>query len=364
MPPRPKGARVIALAAIILAAGCGTKSKPRVRLPSYAVGSSFNPFVDPSRDTPDNGSVPGHSGRDLPADIWYPAQADPTLPETANAPLDPRGEPYPLVVFVHGSEGLSRQSTFLTQGLARKGYVVIAGNYPLTYLFTPGGPSDQHCDLEVGDVSFLADQMFEFSKNKDSPLYGAMDTSAGFAVMGHSTGGAVSLAAAFGPKNHDSRIKAAVALAPDACFFTDSFFRTRSVPIEILAGTDDHYVPPGDNGVRAFQLAGAPKRLGLLFGGQHLGFTDFTVDDGTETPDSNTSDITVAFEAAEGGAADCDHQPPIGTDPLMPSATQRDLTVQLVTAFLDAWLYADSSGLKAVDESPPTDVTWQGAGSE
>src|SRR6185312_9457660 len=112
--------------------------------------------------------------------------------------------------------------------------------------------SDQHCDMQVGDVSFLADQMFQMSATQGSGITGALDPTAGFGVFGHSTGGAVTLAAAFGPNGHDARIKAAVALAPDACFFTNAFFSTRATPTLILAGTDDQYVPALSNAGYAF----------------------------------------------------------------------------------------------------------------
>ena len=262
-------------------------------------GRCTSTLVDPSRSTPANGTTPAHRGRVLPSDVWYPATASSPEASTPNAPLDPRDEPYPLVVFVHGSFGTSQQSTFLMGALASRGYVVVAGNYPLTWIDTPGGESDEHCDMQVGDVSFLADQLLSLSASSSATLHGALDPAAGFGVLGHSTGGSVTLAAAFGPLNHDPRVRAAVALAPDACFFSRSFFRTRSVPLMVIAGTDDRFVPPGDNGVLAYDEAIGIKRLALLVGGQHLGFTDFDVSDPTVTPDSNHSAITLAFEAAE-----------------------------------------------------------------
>lgn len=329
------------------------------RLPLYSVGTAQEQFTDTSRPTPANGTEPEQPERFLPADIWYPALVENDGGETPDAPIDPRGAPYPLVVFVHGSSGLSVQSTFLMHSLAAKGYVVVAANHPLTYLLQPGGSSDKRCDLQVGDVSFIADQMFALSARPGSEIADALDPVAGFAVAGHSTGGSVALAAAYAPKNHDGRVKAIVALAPDACFFSEAFFHTRSVPLLVIAGTDDGYVPPIGNGIKAYNLALQPKRLALLTGGMHVFFTDINMRDGNDPPDSNTSDITLAFEEAVGSQGDCSNQGGLGEDPVMPFETQHLLTNQLSTAFLDAYQYEDPSSLNAIDQAPPALVDWR-----
>jgi predicted dienelactone hydrolase len=328
------------------------------RLPSYAVGVTSDEYVDMTRKTPANGAVAEQPSRDLPAEIWYPAQSDASAPETSEAPLDLRGAPYPLVVFVHGSDSLHRQSVFLMQGLAARGYVVVAADFPLTYVLTPGGASDQHVDMQVCDVAFIANRLFARSNDPKDQLYGALDPAAGYAVAGHSTGGSVALATAFGSQDHDPRVRAAVALAPCACFFPEHFFRSRPTPLLVIAGTDDGFVPPSDNGERAYQLSTEPKRLAVLKGGTHLNFSDLNRADGAQNATHNDSAISEAF-LAEGPGGACDPAPPIGTDPLMAFQTQHQLTVSIATAFLDAQMYGDPAALNAIDQTPPMLVSWQ-----
>src|SRR4051794_15271040 len=46
------------------------------RLASSAVGVTSDDYVDKTRSTPANGAEPEHPNRDLPAEVWYPAQGD------------------------------------------------------------------------------------------------------------------------------------------------------------------------------------------------------------------------------------------------------------------------------------------------
>src|SRR5262249_25781076 len=142
---------------------CGDAHTPPPVTP-HAIGVTTRNLFDASRSTPENDGVPAHPGRSLPTEIWYPAAQGPGAPAadgTANrdAPVDPSGAPYPLVLFVHGSTSFRTQSTFLTTALAAAGYVVAAADFPLTAAATPGGPSDLHFDDQVGDLSFIADQL-------------------------------------------------------------------------------------------------------------------------------------------------------------------------------------------------------------
>jgi predicted dienelactone hydrolase len=307
---------------------------------------------DNSRGTPANGTAPALPYRQLPLYVWYPATGSADAGEVAGAKLDTKGAPFPLVVFVHGSDGFSQQSTYLTQALAADGYVVAAADFPLTAISTPGGENDASCNLQVGDVSFIADQLFAAARDPHDVLYGAIDTSAGFAIEGHSTGGAVALDAAYSFGGHDPRVKGIVALAPDACFFASSMFVTRKVPMMVIAGTDDHYNPPAVNGERAFQLATtSPRWLGLLTGGTHIYFTDFQIDDGSPTPDMPGDPIVVAF-SSDGGGDQCTVGPiTTEADPVIDFALQHSLTVQLSEAFLDEWMYQDDSTMAALTRS-------------
>lgn len=345
--------RLVALAlllALVVLFACGTEPSSATLGRDHAVGSQQLAFRDTSRPTPANGTEPEHASRDLPVRIWYPALADAGEPETTDAKLDPRGAPYPLVLFVHGSSGTNGQSKFLMQALAAKGYVVAAANFPLTTLLTPGGPSDDACNMQVQDLSFIADQLAAKARDAEDSLHGAVDPSAGYAVMGHSTGGSVALDAAYSLASHDSRVRGIVALAPDACFFSSAMLASRDVPLMVIAGTDDRYNPPSVNAVRAYDLATAsPRWLGMLTGGTHLYFTDFSIPDATVTPDMPGDPIVVAFGADEGGDSACTVGP-VNTvpDPVIDFALQHALTIQLTQAFLDQWLYGDPTAMRTL----------------
>jgi len=338
--------RVLVMFALI--AACGT-SKPLPVPPraDHAVGQVTVTFEDISRGTPANGTAPATSSRVLNTDIWYPATGTPSDAPMLAADLDPAGAPYPLVVFVHGSSGFRGQSTFLTTALARHGYVVVAADFPLTYLGTPGLSSDKHVELQLGDVSFLATQLADVAVDSTHPLFGAVDPHAGYTVTGHSTGGTIALAMAYLPTGNDARVKAAVALAPCACFFGASFFTSRQVPLLVVAGTDDKIVPPSTNGAYAYASASAPKAFALLTGGTHLHFTDYDLQDVDATPTTTEDDIAQSFAAYDTGTG-CQPFPPVGTDTLLSLDDQHRVTVELTEAFLDENVRGQSSILASV----------------
>ncbi len=301
---------------------------------TYGVGVTTRTYVDTSRPTPANGTAPMMPQRTLTTEIWYPAPLGTPGPETKNAPLA-SGGPFPLVVFVHGSSGSRRQSTFLTQGLAAAGYVVLAADFPLTASSTAGGPSDLHVEDETGDIKFLVDQAVAFTADASDALHGAIDPQAGYSVAGHSTGGTVALLMAYGDA-HDARVRASVVMSGDSCFFAESFFRTRSVPILLLTGTRDLLVPQPDNTRRAYDLAGPPKVFASLVGGFHMGFSDYDIPDEIIPGDPTNASSPLAMTLAKyGDGSACLPTPPESTDADMDFTMQHTLALQMVVAYLD-----------------------------
>ncbi len=305
---------------------------------SYGVGVKTRMYVDTTRPTPANGSAPDAPARTLLTEIWYPAPSGTAAPETVDAPLAPG--PFPLVIFVHGSGTGRRQSTFLMQALAAAGNVVVAADFPLTASSTPGGASDLHVEDERGDVAFLADQAAAFSTDPADALHGATDPGAGYAVVGHSTGGAVALLAAFGD-THDDRVRAAVTISGDSCFFAEAFFRAREIPLFALTGSNDLLVPPPDNARRTYDLAAAPKVFASLVGGEHMYFTDYDIPDAVlgVMPTTASSDLATTLAHYGDGAA-CEPIPAPAGDPEMDYDVQHDLAARLVVAYLDHTLLA------------------------
>lgn len=327
------------------------------------VGVTTRTFVDMSRSTPANGTAAAQSSRTLVTEIWYPT-TDPnglTSP-VRDAALAPGG-PYPLVFFVHGSSSGRLLSTYLTTALASEGYVVAAADFPLTALSTPGGPSDLHVTDEVGDLSFLCDQLKNASTTASDALHGAVD-GLGYAVVGHSTGGAVAELAAFAGDDsqvtHDPRVRAIVPLSGDACMFDASFFKSRAVPVFAIGGSNDLFVRFANSGAWVYANTNAPHLLADLVGGQHMGFTDLGLDDALlgPVPTGPTSPLAQTL-SAYGDAGACLPVPSPGTDPMLTLDAQHALVIQLVSAFLDAELRGNSAALTAVESAPPASVVLQ-----
>jgi predicted dienelactone hydrolase len=308
-------------------------------VPAFAVGVTTRTWTDPTRATPQNGLEPAKSGRTLVTEIWYPTTAPSSPDPPRDVPLAPGG-PYPLVLFVHGSSGARTVYSSLTIGFAQAGYVVAAADFPLTASVTAGGPSDLHVTDQVGDLSFLCDQLKAAALDPSDELKGAVDGQS-YAVVGHSTGGAVGELAAFAGDDaaikHDPRVSAVVPLSGDACMFSASFFQSRSVPVFAIGGTNDLFVPIANNGKWVFDNTRPPHLLAKLVGGSHVYFTDFDIPDAPlkPVPTGPTSPLATTL-SAYGDASECLPVPPKGMDAQLSIDTQHALVVQLVTGYLDA----------------------------
>ena len=354
---RERRARWTALGAALATAACssGASTPEPVHIPLppnaptptvYEVQEETRQLVDTTRPTPANGAAPALTQRNLPTDIRIPIlQAD------AGADV-PRI--FPLVLFVHGSSSGRATSTFLLNGLAQRGYLVAAADFPLTALDTPGGASDWHCEDQLGNLTFLANTLFAAAQDPSDDLYGKLDPQGGFSVVGHSTGGTIAVLSAEAPAPHDARVRAAVSLSGDSCFLADSIFRTRSLPLLFLGATADQLVPVADNIERAYALAGAPATLGVLDGGTHLFFTDFPLPDdigGTPAPTTPSAPLAETLAAYGGGTA-CTPQTPAAQT--LSFDEQHALTIALVADFLDSAVRADDAQLAALlEELPP-----------
>jgi dienelactone hydrolase len=319
--------------------------------PSFAVvGVTTRTWVDTTRPTPANGTAPAQTSRTLLTEVWYPTLATGTSP-VRDAPIAPGG-PFPLVLFVHGSSSTRLAYTYLTTALAGAGYIVAAADFPLTTLSTPGGASDLDVWYQVGDLSFLCDELRDTSADAGDELHGAVDGLA-YAVIGHSTGGTVAELAAFAGDDvritHDPRVAAVVPLSGDACMFDAQFFQSRAVPVFALGASDDLFVHFPNSGQWVMDSTNPPHLAAELIGGQHIYFTDLTFLLDSElgpVPTGPTSDLAVTLRAY-GDAGECLPEPPAGTDPLLAAATQHAFIIQFVTAYLDAELRHNPAPLAA-----------------
>src|SRR5262249_23499053 len=124
-----------------------TKETSGADVVTWTAGTCFDPrdegsFAAGVRTiswTKDSAFMPG-TPRTLDTVIWYPAPkgsgpVSPGFRAVVDAPLDPSGGPYPVVLFSHGSCGYPAQSTFLTSLLASRGFVVVAPPHPGNTIF-------------------------------------------------------------------------------------------------------------------------------------------------------------------------------------------------------------------------------------
>jgi predicted dienelactone hydrolase len=154
-----------------------------------------------------------------------------------------------LIVFSHGSEGVSTQSTPLMETLASYGYVVVAPEHIGNSQGSPGDPFEVAARNRFNDVSFIIDTVFAWGRDESNDLFGAFDES-GVGVTGHSFGGWTSIASATGwdGAKGDERV---AAIAPISGVIEDRFpadvLAALSLPVLLLGGTKDTEVPISNN---------------------------------------------------------------------------------------------------------------------
>lgn len=253
----------------ILAVGGGlawvfsTPTSPAAESPSgiwlqrgpYAVQAFDHTFIDHSRPTAANNSYPGSNNRELKATIWYP---------------EGFAGPHPLVIYSHGFMSTRTGGRYMAAGLASRGYVVVAADYPLTYRFAPGGPAVQDVIQQPGDVSFLIDATMQLSS--DVRPFGAIDSDR-IGAFGVSLGGLTATLAGYHPRWRDPRIAAVASVAGLSFMFTQAFFTNGQAPFLMVGSSLDAVVEYAAN------AADIPERvpgsvLVTIAGGSHVGYAD------------------------------------------------------------------------------------------
>lgn len=153
--------------------------------------------------------VVGAANRKLPVEIWYPCEPAPGVAPATYAfglASSPHGavrdaKPLPgkrkLVLFSHGNGGIREQSVFLTEWLARHGFVVASpehvGNATLNRdsKLTPAMPL-----WRPQDIRATVDHLAAAPRGADPKWLPDVIDATSYAVMGHSFGGFTSLALA------------------------------------------------------------------------------------------------------------------------------------------------------------------------
>ncbi len=231
--------------------------------------------------------------------LWYPS-ADP------EARYDYRGQigravqngrvrsgKHPIVLFSHGYLGGADQSIFITENLARMGYVVVApehadagknaakGGVASLDFGVPGPWPERKFFDRKEDLSAALDELQARNADPKSPFYGSLDFDR-VGALGHSLGGYTVLGLAGARESwRDTRIRAVVGLSPYvAPLGRPTSKLSIAVPVALQGGGLDIGVTPT---LPAFYEAlPAPKLYLVLRAENHLGWTNLA-SAGTDT---------------------------------------------------------------------------------
>jgi predicted dienelactone hydrolase len=228
--------------------------------------------------------------------VWYPSNDPQTTFQYASdtaTTLAHNGRPlsgcgaFPLVVFSHGLGGCGVQSLFITETLARQGYVVAAPDHAdaVCRVGGSGGQPSKEQEPSVFDPKAWTDATYVDRKD-DVELAIALMTAGAWArvtdanhigVAGHSLGGYTALGVVGGWNSwRDARIKAALLLSPYSLPFSikETLGGVRA-PLMYQGAQGDIGITPyleGPNG--AYARSNLPKYFVKLRGGNHFTWTN------------------------------------------------------------------------------------------
>ncbi|MBU3018641.1 dienelactone hydrolase [Paraglaciecola agarilytica] len=344
--------------------------------------------------------------RPLTLEVWYPALKSSTGNTTLKAYMrdgktqvalhgkavrDAKPEmtdkAFPLVLISHGYPGNRFLLSHLAENIASKGYVVVSIDHTDSTYRTKAAFSSTLVNRPV-DQLFVLGKIEEMSKDKNSFLYGLVDT-ADTGLIGYSMGGygAVINAGAgvteqaamsqqgapFGTlKRHqtgikastDKRLKTVIAFAPwgmNYHMFSHDTLQEISVPMLLVAGSQDD-VSGYENGVRAIWQGATNVNRSLLT------YDNANHNAGAVMPapeESYVFDKELGFNISE-------HY----IDAVWDNARMNNIAQHFVTAWLDKYLKNDVSkaaylnivpnandGVYALDEQgnpKPEHTYWKG----
>jgi predicted dienelactone hydrolase len=240
---------------VLLAASLGASTAAAVDIPDVVgpnqVGHTAFSVFDAAR-----------AGRELPLQVWYPADATAWAAETvftftvlvegavgitSTVAKDdialPAGGNYPLIVFSHGFGGFNIQSLGLMEHLASHGFVVVSPNHTgNTQGANPPSP-DPEAD-RFPDIAFVIDEMAAENLNAVSIFFGHVDAT-NVGVAGHSFGGMTAqfMASGYDGGAADARVKAIVPVAPSSGRLSDAELQSITIPTTLVVGTKDGLRP-------------------------------------------------------------------------------------------------------------------------
>ena len=231
--------------------------------------------------------------------LFYPATS-----AGQNAPYQGSGAPYPAISFGHGFFMTPMEYRSTLEHLATWGYFVIATESESGFFVD----FPRYIDDLLYSLTYLENE----HQRSASWLFGQVDTQH-FGLSGHSMGGGASILAAAG----DPRVKAVANLAAsDDDPSPIDAMPDVTVPISLIAGSQDGLAPVEENGQLMYDNGGPARQLPIIQGGYHCGFMD--------------QDI---FGCDSGSLA---------------HATQLEITRQMLTDFFDLYLKGDQNAWRRV----------------
>jgi pimeloyl-ACP methyl ester carboxylesterase len=254
----------------------------------YHVGHDTLDFQDPNR-----------RNYHVTAEIFYPSQKAGLQSPIAESH-------FPLIIFAHGYQQLYSDYHYLYDALVPQGYII-------AFLTTKQGATID-LDSYADDINALYTEIIDTTH---TILSGHLSGKS--ALMGHSTGGGaiylaqamipqnttlVSLAAlgeAYGPISGGSPVSAAVNITASTL---------------ILSGEKDCITPVKDHQKPLYDAFGGEKSMMTIVDGDHCGFSD-----STNCPTAETLSCGIFFQGDT-----------------IAEATQRSLTLQEITPWLDKFL--------------------------
>lgn len=264
----------------------------------YAVGTRSLTFVDPDR------------GRDIPTDVYYPA-------DDAGAEVAVASGTFPVLVIGHGFVMGADVYGNLWEHFVPLGYIVALPT-------TEGGLAPDHAEFGA-DLAFLATALQAAHADAASPFFGHVAPAT--ALMGHSMGGGASFLGAAG----NSSIQALVNFAPAE---TDPSAIAAAanvlVPTLVFGGSEDCVTPIATNQQPMYDALTVPcKALVNVLGGGHCYFAENT--------------FTCSF-----GELTC------GPDLTISREEQHDVVNDLAGLWLDHFLRSGAGALAAFQDSLTT----------
>jgi predicted dienelactone hydrolase len=229
----------------------------------------------------------------LPLKIWYPSSSDEsdyTYKNNFAGRVAVNGQFFscgkvPVVVFSHGLNGCSTQSTTFTEELARDGYIVVAGDHYDSTCVTRQAPAglvsarfSQPEDWTEATYKDRYQDVVEILNYllQDSALKDVADVNR-IGIAGHSLGGYTSLG--FGgawPTWKDNRIKAVLGLSPYVeAYLHHNTISGLNIPVMYQGGTLDTGITPSLTRTDgAYNRSNAAKYLIVLKRAGHFDFSD------------------------------------------------------------------------------------------